>query len=54
MGFCTKAQHHRFLQVCPEFELYVVDDGILLIKYWLEVSDEECGRNSLSIANSVS
>ena len=41
MGFCTKAQHKRFLQVCPEFELFVVDDGILLIKYWLEVGDEE-------------
>jgi polyphosphate kinase len=44
MGFCTKAQHRRFLQVCPEFELYAVDDGILLIKYWLEVSDEEQKR----------
>jgi polyphosphate kinase 2 len=44
MGFCTKAQHRRFLRVCPEFELYVVDDGILLIKYWLEVSDEEQKR----------
>jgi polyphosphate kinase 2 len=44
MGFCTKAQHRRFLQVCPEFELYVVDDGILLVKYWLEVSDEEQKR----------
>jgi polyphosphate kinase 2 len=44
MGFCTKAQHRRFLRVCPEFELYVVDDGILLIKYWLEVGDEEQKR----------
>ena len=44
MGFCTKAQHQRFLQVCPEFELFVVDDGILLIKYWLEVSDEQQKR----------
>jgi polyphosphate kinase 2 len=44
MGFCTKPQHRRFLKVCPEFELYVVDDGILLIKYWLEVSDEEQKR----------
>jgi polyphosphate kinase 2 len=44
MGFCTKAQHRRFLKVCPEFELYVVDDGILLIKYWLEISDEEQKR----------
>src|SRR5262249_40589685 len=41
LGFCSKAQHRRFLKVCPEFERYVVDDGILLIKYWLEVSDEE-------------
>ena len=44
LGFCSKAQHRRFLKVCPEFERYVVDDGILLIKYWLEVSDEEQKR----------
>ena len=44
MGFCTKAQQQRFLVVCPEFERYLVDDGILLIKYWLEVSDEEQKR----------
>jgi polyphosphate kinase 2 len=44
MGYCTKAQHRRFLQVCPEFELYVVDDGITLIKYWLEVGDAEQKR----------
>ena len=44
LGFCTKAQHQRFLKVCPEFERYVVDDGILLIKYWLEVSDAEQKR----------
>src|SRR5580700_6437259 len=31
MGFCSKAQHQHFLKVCPEFEMYVVDDGILLI-----------------------
>jgi polyphosphate kinase len=44
MGFCTKAQHRRFLKVCPEFELFIVDDGIILIKYWLEVGDEEQKR----------
>jgi polyphosphate kinase len=44
MGFCTKAQHRRFLKVCPEFELFIVDDGIVLIKYWLEVGDEEQKR----------
>src|SRR5499425_2559148 len=44
MGFCSKAQHQRFLKVCPEFERYVVDDGILLVKFWLEVGDEEQKR----------
>jgi polyphosphate kinase 2 len=44
MGFCTEAQHERFLKVCPEFELYAVDDGIRLIKYWLEVSEPEQKR----------
>jgi polyphosphate kinase len=44
MGFCSKAQHERFLKVCPEFELYAVDDGIRLIKYWLEVSELEQKR----------
>lgn len=41
MGFCTKEQHQRFLERCPEIERYIVDGGILLIKYWLEVSNEE-------------
>jgi polyphosphate kinase 2 len=44
MGFCTKAEHQRFLVVCPEFERYLVDDGVLLIKYWLEVSEIEQKR----------
>jgi polyphosphate kinase 2 len=44
MSFCSKAQHQRFLKVCPEFEMYVVDDGIQLIKYWLEVSEPEQKR----------
>ena len=44
LGFCSEAQHRRFLKVCPEFELYVVDDGILVVKYWLEVGDEEQKR----------
>jgi polyphosphate kinase 2 (PPK2 family) len=44
LGFCSKEQHRRFLKVCPEFELYVVDDGIKLIKYWLEVSEPEQKR----------
>ena len=44
MGFCSKAEHQRFLRVCPEFEMYIVDDGILLVKFWLEVSDTEQRR----------
>ena len=44
MGFCTKEQYERFLALCPELEKYIVDGGIRLIKYWLEVSDEEQKR----------
>ncbi|MCI0361287.1 MAG: polyphosphate kinase 2 [Planctomycetaceae bacterium] len=44
MGFCTKQQHRRFLEMCPEYEHYIVQSGILLIKYWLEVSDKEQKR----------
>jgi polyphosphate kinase 2 len=44
MGFCTEEQHQRFLELCPVFERYVVDAGILLIKFWLEVSDKEQKR----------
>lgn len=44
MGFCTPEQHERFLELCPLVERYIVDGGILLIKYWLEVSDEEQKR----------
>src|SRR5436190_22725159 len=39
MGFCTKDQHRRFLEICPEIERYIVDGGIILIKLWLEVSN---------------
>ena len=44
MGFCTKEQHRRFLELCPVFESWVVEAGIILVKYWLEVSNEEQGR----------
>ena len=44
MGFCTEAQYRRFLILCPEFEHVIVDDGIFLIKFWLEVSDAEQER----------
>lgn len=44
MGFCTKEQLERFLQLCPEIEKYIVEAGIILIKFWLEVSDKEQQR----------
>jgi polyphosphate kinase 2 len=44
MGFCDKEQHSRFLELCPEIEKYIVDGGIMLIKFWLEVSDKEQKR----------
>jgi len=44
MGFCTKEEHARFLRICPEVEHYIVDEGIQLIKIWLEVSDREQKR----------
>lgn len=44
MGFCTKEQHERFLRLAPEIERYFIGGGIILIKYWLEVSNEEQER----------
>lgn len=44
MGFCTKEQHRRFLELCPVVEKYIVDAGIILIKYWLEVGNKEQAR----------
>jgi polyphosphate kinase 2 len=44
MGFCTPEQHKRFLDLCPEFEKYIVEAGIQLIKVWLEVGPDEQER----------
>jgi polyphosphate kinase len=44
MGFCSKDEHERFLEVCPSVEKYIVDTGIQLIKFWLEVGNEEQQR----------
>ena len=41
MGFCTEAQYREFFVSCPEFERMLVRSGILLLKYWFSVSDEE-------------
>ncbi len=44
MGFCTDQQYKQFLGLCPLFEKTVVDNGIRLFKYWLEVSNDEQKR----------
>jgi polyphosphate kinase 2 len=44
MGFCTAEEHQEFLRSCPEFERMLVRSGIVLIKYWFSVSDEEQER----------
>jgi len=44
MGFCSNEEHAEFLRSCPEFERMLVRSGILLIKYWFSVSNEEQER----------
>ena len=44
MGFCTEEQYRNFLKNCPKFENFFVQSGILLIKFWLEVGQEEQRR----------
>ena len=44
MGFCTEEEYREFMRSCPEFERMLVRSGILLIKYWFSVSDDEQER----------
>jgi polyphosphate kinase 2 len=44
MGFCTDDEYERFLRQCPVFEGQLIDDGIIVVKYWFSVSDEEQER----------
>jgi len=44
MGFCSDEQYREFLRTCPEFERMLVRSGIILVKYWFSVSDEEQER----------
>ena len=44
MGFCSDKQYERFLKLCPVFEKYVIEGGILLVKFWLEVGNKEQER----------
>jgi polyphosphate kinase 2 len=41
MGFCTKEEYREFLRSCPEFERMLVRNGIILIKYWFAICNEE-------------
>jgi polyphosphate kinase len=44
MGFCNDIQYQEFMQTCPEFERMLVRSGIILLKYWFSVSDDEQER----------
>ena len=44
LGFSTANQYHLFMRQCPQFERMLIDDGILLTKYWFSVSDKEQAR----------
>jgi len=44
MGFCTEEEYQEFLRSCPEFERMLVRSGLILVKYWFSISDEEQER----------
>ena len=44
MGFCTRQEHQRFLELCPQIEKFLIEGGVILIKLWLEVSNAEQKR----------
>ena len=48
MGFCTDEEYWEFMRTCPEFERMLIRSGIILIKYWFSVSDEEQEKRFLS------
>ncbi|HEY9825574.1 MAG TPA: polyphosphate kinase 2 [Stenomitos sp.] len=50
MGFCSAEEYQEFLQTCPEFERMLVRSGIILLKYWFSVSDDEQERRFQSRA----
>jgi polyphosphate kinase len=53
MGFCSENEYTEFLQTCPEFERMLVRSGIILVKYWFSVSDEEQERRFQDRMNDV-
>jgi polyphosphate kinase len=44
MGFCTADEHERFLELCPRIEKFMIEGGVILVKLWMEVSDDEQKR----------
>jgi polyphosphate kinase len=44
MGFCNEEEYREFMRTCPEFERMLIRSGIILVKYWFSVSDEEQER----------
>jgi polyphosphate kinase 2 len=51
MGFCSEEEHRKFLSLCPEIEAYIVEGGIILLKFWLEVGQEEQEKRFLARIN---
>src|SRR5262249_1970605 len=41
MGYCTEEEYRRFLVLCPQVERVIIESGILMVKYWLEVDQDE-------------
>jgi len=54
MGFCSDEEYEEFMRTCPQFERMLVRSGIILIKYWLSVSDAEQERRFLGRINDPS
>jgi polyphosphate kinase len=48
MGFCTNEEHREFLRDCPMFEGFLLSQGIILLKYWVEVSEKEQHKRFLA------
>jgi polyphosphate kinase len=44
MGFCSDKEHKRFLELCPQIEKFMIEGGVILIKLWMEVSNDEQKR----------
>ncbi len=48
MGFCTEGEYKQFLKGCPIFENFLINNGIILLKYWLDVSEKEQHKRFLA------